>query len=373
MFENIISLGCNCVVASSLSKNGFREYSSPFDWGCFKYKDSVLMALKNDFKDWFELENLRQPKDAHAHEIFDEKYRILFNHEITNQDTLENVYPKVKEKYNRRIARFKNKIKQPSLFIRYVDNLNEINEIVECEDELSDILMKFNPENRVIYIIPYEFFSQNPQKINSKYFIMNERANLFKTASVADNLRDYFDQNSELIDYLISNYSPEKRRNNLIFDLKQENQKLKEWINNNITRGMKSNIETLLNIRNSMEMRLNIWKMIANIDFSTIKFPDKIRIYGFGAIGRFFYKYAKDYCTISEIIDSNPRESSFDGIPEVLLNCADKENHDLIVITPSHDYDAIVSTIYDYYDYKPQTIRIEELLASGKIIDMNFQ
>ena len=113
-YDIIYSLGSNCACALYLNKNNLRATSGPFDWiDGITFKDRINFIL-NDFNDWLNPNNLKKntPKDDHLkHERYvDSKYNCIFPHDFTLNETLKSSYPKVKEKYLRRINRFYNNL-----------------------------------------------------------------------------------------------------------------------------------------------------------------------------------------------------------------------------------------------------------------------
>ena len=113
MFESYISLGWYCAVAGSLSKNGFRSFSSPFDW-CYSDFNSVISQIENDFSDFLKKENLIFEKESG--ELIDTKYGFVFNHDIQND--FENEFDDIKEKYSRRTNAFLEASCLPTCFLQ---------------------------------------------------------------------------------------------------------------------------------------------------------------------------------------------------------------------------------------------------------------
>jgi hypothetical protein len=116
-FDVVYSLGFGCGMASSLKRLGLRMTSGPFDWIVgpdFEYRIELIL---NDFKDFFNKEDLvlnekksndYQPEDPNRHT---DTYKNLKNgfvhpHDFMEGDDFDATYPKVLEKYNRRIERF---------------------------------------------------------------------------------------------------------------------------------------------------------------------------------------------------------------------------------------------------------------------------
>lgn len=158
IYKNYISLGYFCEVAQDLEKLGLRDTSSPFDWG-ISYFPNVIDAIDNQFDGFLDYSNLSQNtlNRAHYHE---EKYNFYFFHDFDKYKTLDKQYEKVKEKYWRRINRFLDSIKEPTLFVKYIstevlDENGKSNELIWIEDNyqyIISVLKSFNDENDIIFI-----------------------------------------------------------------------------------------------------------------------------------------------------------------------------------------------------------------------------
>jgi hypothetical protein len=164
---NYISLGPTCSIAYQLQKLGKKKESLPFDWiRCYPIS-SVLHLIKNNFNGLFE--GIEYVKDdtkfpfiednEGESETFDtikikdtkiyknNKLGISFFHDFKEGIETKNVI----EKYQRRIDRFYNVIKTPSIFIR--DELNFKGCDIMIYNQLYDKLKEYNNENRLILII----------------------------------------------------------------------------------------------------------------------------------------------------------------------------------------------------------------------------
>lgn len=154
---NYISLGYFCSVASELEKFGLRKESSPFDWVISDF-EGVIMAIKNDFLNYLDYDYLSQC--ALNHEIYkNTKYNIMFVHDFDRYIPLKKQLPKVLDKYNRRISRFYESIKKPTLFIRYISDEESVNgvskELLYIEknyDRILKMLKTFNSSNEILFI-----------------------------------------------------------------------------------------------------------------------------------------------------------------------------------------------------------------------------
>lgn len=78
--------------------------------------------------------------------------RFTFVHDFDKYLTLEEQLPSVRDKYRRRIDRFYKNIQEKSLFIRYVNPLEDIKWIEDNQCEILRLLKSFNSENEIIYI-----------------------------------------------------------------------------------------------------------------------------------------------------------------------------------------------------------------------------
>jgi len=166
---NFISLGPTCSIAYQLQKLGKKKESLPFDRiRCYPIS-SVLHLIQNNFSDLFE--GIEYVKDdtkfpfiednlvEGESETFDtiemkdtkiyknDKLSISFFHDFKEGIDVKDVI----QKYQRRIDRFYNVVKNPSVFIR--DELNfKVGDIL-IYNELYNKLKEFNNENRLVLII----------------------------------------------------------------------------------------------------------------------------------------------------------------------------------------------------------------------------
>jgi len=165
---NYISLGPTCSIAYQLQKLNKKKESLPFDWiRCYPIS-SVLHLIENNFIDLFEcIEYVKDDTkfpfiediDNIERETFDtikmkdtkiyknDKLGISFFHDFKEGIETKDVI----EKYQRRIDRFYNLIKTPSVFIR--DELNFKVCDIMIYNQLYDKLKEYNNENRLILII----------------------------------------------------------------------------------------------------------------------------------------------------------------------------------------------------------------------------
>lgn len=158
VYSHYISLGYFCEVAQDLEKLGLRDASSPFDWGisCLK---NVIEAIDCEFEGFLDYDNLSQDIANRAH-YREDKYNFYFFHDFDKYKPLSKQYQGVKTKYWRRIKRFLDSIKEPTLFVRYISSevLDSCGKSVELKwieenyQYVLDVLKRYNAKNDVIFI-----------------------------------------------------------------------------------------------------------------------------------------------------------------------------------------------------------------------------
>lgn len=107
----LISIGSNCISAGIVRSCGFRKAAYPFDWILSLDNEGFIQILEDDFAYFLDEEflvpdSLLLPK-AHAESLFHLKYHVEFVHEGDFRSDYFQKIQKLKEKYARRIQRFK--------------------------------------------------------------------------------------------------------------------------------------------------------------------------------------------------------------------------------------------------------------------------
>lgn len=135
-YDAIFSLGDLCLTAIQLRENNLRPFSGVLDWVASPSLGTVNRLLQNRFSNFLDPSNLKPIKYVSQWDLFvlDEVNNIGFNHDFkTDKNTLTHLggYPEVKEKYDRRIQRFLEKMStsQRILFVRTEATLNEVQEL----------------------------------------------------------------------------------------------------------------------------------------------------------------------------------------------------------------------------------------------------
>ncbi|KAB2335692.1 DUF1796 family putative cysteine peptidase [Bacillus mesophilum] len=132
-YDAAFSLGHLCLASMQLRKFQLRPFSGVLDWVGSPNLSNINSLISNDFKDFLNFQHLQPVKYLSSTDLYvwDSYYDIGFNHDFkTDQNSLEQLggYDTVKEKYDRRIARFNEKLETGKriLFIRTEGNKEEI-------------------------------------------------------------------------------------------------------------------------------------------------------------------------------------------------------------------------------------------------------
>lgn len=184
---NYISLGPTCSVAYQLQKLNKKKESLPFDWIRSSNIKDVIYLILNNFHGF--LDNISYVRDdtkfpiIKDSETFDEvtdketkiyrneKLNLGFFHDFKEGITLE----EVREKYDRRIKRFYETVKEKCIFIR--DDIYFHQDNIEDYNNLYMILTEFNNQNELILIINMNKNKYDLSKLNPaiKVFVDNEK------------------------------------------------------------------------------------------------------------------------------------------------------------------------------------------------------
>lgn len=140
-YDAVFSLGHLCLAAIQLQKNNLRPFSGVLDWMGTHSLPDVSRLLKNRFDGFMELPNLRISGYATNEKLLvaDEKYNLFSNHDFdADKNTLTHLatYPEVKEKFNRRVGRFLDKMETAGRIL-FVRTEGAFGEVLELESVLS--------------------------------------------------------------------------------------------------------------------------------------------------------------------------------------------------------------------------------------------
>lgn len=312
MFENFISLGCSCGTAASMAKIGIRSTSGPFDW-CISDLDGVLNYVKNDFEGFLDKNRLKVSDDGYS--FRDIKNGIDYLHDI---DTVfENDYENIYKKYMRRVELFQKQIRNKTCFIRIVKDDDELIYVKDNLDYINEIIKKYNHENEIIYVVNSES-TYHTFTLGHPFYA----ADFPYSGFTRKEIRSYFDSSLELQNFIISNFDENVRNRNMVFDLKQENQRLE-----------------------LPAYRYEFMEYIDRLDANKLKscIEEKIIIYGAGRIGKRFYKKVGELCEVLFFVDADPKTKFYNGIRVVPYDefKGEKYSNIPVIVTPCYDYRSI--------------------------------
>jgi hypothetical protein len=334
-YDNCVSLGWFCGTASSLSKLGLRSQSDPFDW-YFSHYWAVLNQIENDFIDFMVKDNLEIQEDNDK--VFkDIKYGFVCNHDI--QNNFENEYELIRNKYIRRVERFRETIKHPTVFFRCIRDNEEVEYINHNWEYAEKLLKRFNKKNHIIYVY-HSGLSNLTDRVQSYRLEINQY--IGKTYD----MRHMFDTSQELLDICANLISFKKMQKNKEFDNKTNAQKA---VGAYINKCIEENIDGIDNI------------ILSSLGVSK---NDGIYIWGAGKYGRSLVKYLSERnIKIKGIIDNNiltEVDEKFDVIPfekvndgaKIFIAVANKDaNEDIVEQVMSRHNKTNIVRFQDLYNY----------------------
>lgn len=118
-YDIVYSIGRDCANSTFLKKRGLRVTSGPFDWLTKADFETRIQLICQDFVDFLNKDDL-QIREKPTHVVTDtacDSYEntrtgFYFYHDFPAGVPLDESYPLVKEKYDRRIARFLKKVQE---------------------------------------------------------------------------------------------------------------------------------------------------------------------------------------------------------------------------------------------------------------------
>ena len=147
-YDCIFSLGEVCFCANYLRAMRLRKFSAPFDWVAGATFAERMNFLLNDFKDFFNREDLvyhgkreyPEPCDIY----YNQRTHIVFNHDFPLLKSFDEQFPKVKERYNHRINSLYKRInKSKKVLIVYMEQA-ETKSGISSDDELCALMEELN-------------------------------------------------------------------------------------------------------------------------------------------------------------------------------------------------------------------------------------
>lgn len=213
-FEHYISLGHCCYVSEELQRLGLRDASMPFDWVRTRWK-AIEYSFANNFNNYLNYDSLFQKKSTlHIYKNLD--YGVGFVHDFVDNKSLKSQIGAVRKKYKRRIERFWLHTSEPTLFIRYMWDYDELVYVSTHYDEIETMIKKYNAKNEIIFISHDTPKNIDVSAIKLLFFITKPDDDELNTQPLSSN--------KELFSFLKNvNYS--KREANLKFNEHKESEK----------------------------------------------------------------------------------------------------------------------------------------------------
>lgn len=97
--HHVVSLGCNCHTAMFFKNNGWRKYSTPFDWICIGFKE-LIQILESRFSRFVDPAFLTAHEDGGPHQCGHLLYGDRMFHHFNPREAEHHAY------YQRCITRF---------------------------------------------------------------------------------------------------------------------------------------------------------------------------------------------------------------------------------------------------------------------------
>lgn len=124
-YDAIFSLGDLCLAAMQLERFNLRPYAGVLDWMASYNLSDVSRLLANRFAGFMDYPNLKVVGNASdkLYLVLEQQYNFLSNHDFFTANNFPPhlaAYPEIKAKYDRRVARFLEKMETADhiLFIR---------------------------------------------------------------------------------------------------------------------------------------------------------------------------------------------------------------------------------------------------------------
>ena len=149
-YRNIVSLGHFCSPAMEFERIKRRQSSLPFDWLITPNLSDIITLINNDFEDFLTEKYLFQLIEYPQY-YRNIRYNIDCYHYFYPFESFKSQINDIRIKYNRRINRFFDTIKQPTLFVRYITE-NDIKYISEHYEFILKTIKRYNTLNSIIFV-----------------------------------------------------------------------------------------------------------------------------------------------------------------------------------------------------------------------------
>jgi hypothetical protein len=149
-YRHVISLGYFCSTALELQRYGLRDGSYPLDWNISPIGPTLAM-IETGFGDFLQFERLSRDPE-HPGIVRDAGSGVLVYNDFDPGLSVAEQYDAVRERYERRIQRFRQAVAQRTLFVRYMVNLEEFTYLDENMAAVLTLLRRTHPQNDLLLV-----------------------------------------------------------------------------------------------------------------------------------------------------------------------------------------------------------------------------
>ncbi len=340
-FDNFVSLGSKCPVASSMSKYGLRSWSGVFDWLITQDFRWVLYNIENDFESFLSKENLEMYQD-NPKKFRDVKTGFVFIHEellfIEEFELLE-------RKYRKRIETFLNETKKRTCFFRAVESNEEAEYIRNNYEYIDRVIKKQNNNSELVLLL-----KSTVTATEFPFRTFNMRGEY--SGASRQLLRGWFDDEIELLEFCGSNSDAITIIKNIMFDSKTEDK-----FNKNLYKMLENTKDRYERDKEKYEFRI---KMLEH-NWDKVVLPEKLIIYGAGTIGKAFYKAVNKKCCVCAFVDTNRQFLTLENVPVLTFDEIDLDESIPYVVTVNYDFEVICKTIRKH-NKNAKIFRLEDFI-----------
>lgn len=206
-YDLIFGIGQNCLVPEVLRENELIYFATPFDWVQIYGYDAAINILKNKFQNFFRKEDLEfmVVGDYDFSEVFyNKKTQIVDPHNfgINARKHFDEIYERINNKVQRRIARILKKISScKKICLVYIESADLADKNIEISN---DIILKDIAELENIYHQKFDVFyiKHNPNLGPNEYNVDNKICEINNSALESGRLE--YRGNKPLVRHVIS-------------------------------------------------------------------------------------------------------------------------------------------------------------------------
>ena len=214
-YDFIVGIGTACFTSTNLRKSFLQFESYPFDWISTKSLIDNINFIVNEFNDFLEKDDLVNLKTTNGkkHSCYfykNIKNGIIYPHDIEVDKNFNEAFEQVSNKYNRRINRLYNSIKNSkTVLLVYISLPNKDESEISHEDlnhSIKKICDYFNNDKiELLYIKPNKNFTYKKPK--DYYVSDNVRIVEFDFSKYSKKHKLEIGDDFKMFKYLIKNFS----------------------------------------------------------------------------------------------------------------------------------------------------------------------